>query len=167
MKQAGIILLFCYCVASSSAQAIECLSAPNRSGSGWWSWREIDGRKCWYKKVGAVPPKSQFMWPQDAKEAPPAPASTQQESTSAPLPATSAQQESSSAQAMPTTVHRIHTARVKPVEPAPTDLRLNARRVGLLEASYLSGLRAIGGTWEVPTHVEPAPDTFAARYGQW
>jgi hypothetical protein len=70
MKQVGIILLFCGSVASSSAQAIECLSAPNRSESGWWSWREIDGRKCWYIKNGAVPPKSEFEWPEREKEAP-------------------------------------------------------------------------------------------------
>src|SRR6516162_4774309 len=113
MKQAGIILLFCYCVASSSAQAIECLSAPNRSGSGWWSWREIDGRKCWFKKVGAMPPKSEFRWPQGAKEAPPAAASAQQELSSAPLAEVSAQHESSSAQAtrtMPATSPRIQVA---------------------------------------------------------
>ena len=166
MKQAGIILLFCWCVASSSVQAIDCLRAPDHSESGWWSWREIDGRKCWFKKVGAVPPKSEFRWPQDAKEAPLAAPAAQHESNSAPLTAAPAQQETST-QAMPTTAPRILMARVKLVDPTATDLRVNERRVGLLGGSYLSGLRAIGGTWEVPTHIEPAPDTFAARYGQW
>jgi hypothetical protein len=128
---------------SAGNRVLECAQSLR---SGWWSWREIDGRKCWYKKVGAVPPKSEFMWPQDA------------------------QQELSSAraiEAMPATSPRIDMARVKPVDPTATDLRVNERRVGLLGGSYLSGLRAIGGTWEVPTLIEPGPDTFAARYGQW
>src|SRR4029077_14398835 len=72
MRELATTLLVCCCIACSSAQAIECLSAPEQSGSDWWSWREIDGRKCWYKKVGAVPPKSEFVWPEHAKEAPPA-----------------------------------------------------------------------------------------------
>ena len=72
MKTLATTLLVCCCLASSSARAIECLSAPDQSASVWWSWREIDGRKCWYKKVGAVPPKSEFVWPEQAKEAAPA-----------------------------------------------------------------------------------------------
>ena len=65
-------LFVCCCGTELSAGTIECLTAPNRSEAGWWSWREIDGRKCWYNKVGAVPPKSEFFWPEQAKEAPPA-----------------------------------------------------------------------------------------------
>ena len=31
------------------ARAAECMTAPGaRVGSAWWSWREIDGRRCWY-----------------------------------------------------------------------------------------------------------------------
>src|SRR3982074_2639301 len=67
MKELAIILLCCG-VATSSAQAIECLSVPTQQETGWWSWREIDGRKCWYKKDGAGPPKSEFIWPERAKE---------------------------------------------------------------------------------------------------
>jgi hypothetical protein len=43
-------LVICWSVGTSSAQAIACLSAPNQAESGAWSWREIYGRKCWYKK---------------------------------------------------------------------------------------------------------------------
>jgi hypothetical protein len=62
-------LLVCCSVSTQSARAIECLTSPNQTERGWWSWREIDGRRCWYKKIGAVPPKSEFVWPdQQAKE---------------------------------------------------------------------------------------------------
>ena len=33
------------CFVTSSVQAVDCLSAPDHSETGWWSWREIDGRK--------------------------------------------------------------------------------------------------------------------------
>jgi len=107
-----------------------------------------------------VPPKSEFRWPQDAKEAPLAAPAAQHESNSAPLTAASAQH---STQAMPTTAPGILMTRVKPVDPTATDLRLNEGRVRLLEGFYLSDSRGIGGTWEVPNYV----DTFEARYGQW
>ena len=81
-----------------------------------------------------------------------------------------AQPGSSSAQAIeavPATSPRIEIARVKSVDPMATNFRLSDRRVGLIEGFYLSDSRAIGGTWELPNFIEPAPDTFEARYGQW
>jgi len=51
--RSGVLAAFCLLVPclipTLSARAIECLSAPNQSGSGLWSWREIDGCKFWYK----------------------------------------------------------------------------------------------------------------------
>jgi hypothetical protein len=140
------------CCFTSSVQAINCLSALDQSDSGWWSWREIDGRKCWYKKVGAVPPKSTFMWPAHAKETLLAEASAQPGSSSA-----------QAIEAMSATSPRIEIARTKPVDPMATNFRLNDRRVGLIEGFYLSDSGGIGSTWEVPNYV----DTFEARYGQW
>jgi len=113
MKELAIILLCCG-VATSSAQAIECLSVPNQSESGWWSWREIDGRKCWYKKVGAVPPKSEFFWPEQAKEAPPAQERVQQEPL--PMPAT---------EPIMATVPKFKIVRVKPVDLSNPIFRLS------------------------------------------
>ena len=68
---------------------------------------------------------------------------------------------------MSATSPRIEIARTKRVDPMATNFRLNDRRVGLIEGFYLSDSRAIGGTWELPNFIEPAPDTFEARYGQW
>jgi hypothetical protein len=153
MKVLATTVLVCCCVAASSAQAIDCLSAP-KSESGWWSWREIDGRKCWYKKVGAVPPKSEFVWP-DAKEAPPS-AEPAQRSSSAPT-----------TEGMRSPQPRIEVARVKAVILSDPNFRLGDGRVGLIEGFSLSGFRGIGGIWEVPHHVYSPPATFEGRYGRW
>ena len=157
MKQLAATLLVCCCVAASSAEAIDCLSSPN-SQSGWWSWREIDGRKCWYKKVGAVPPKSEFVWPDQAKEAKEAPPPREAPQPSSPPPAT---------EGMRTPLPRIAVARVKPVDLTNPIFRLGEGRVGLIEGFNLSSLRGIGGAWEVPNHVYSPPATFELRYGQW
>jgi hypothetical protein len=59
------------CLAGSSAWAIDCMSAPGNAKDGWYAWREIDGRKCWFKKTGGMPPKSQLHWPEKADREPP------------------------------------------------------------------------------------------------
>jgi hypothetical protein len=156
MKSLAATLLVCCCVASSSAHAINCLSSPTQSeGGGYWSWREIDGRKCWYKKVGAVPPKSEFVWPEQAKEAPP-PREPPRRSASPPT-----------TEGMKTTPPRIEMARVKPVDLTDPNYRLADGRIGLLEGFDLSGVRGIGGIWEVPPHIVFPLDNFARRYGSW
>ena len=51
-------------MSSSSAYAIKCKSSVDHNvrGPGWWSWRLVEGRKCWFKKVGSMPPKSTLSW---------------------------------------------------------------------------------------------------------
>src|SRR5437660_3570359 len=132
MKVLAIILLVCCGLGSSSVQAIECLTAPNRSEAGWWSWREIDGRKCWYKKVGAVPPKSEFRWPEQANEPPLTEAPAQQESAS---------MDASEADAA---TPQIEVVRVKPVEIRESHYRLGEGRVRLFDGFALSGSDGIG-----------------------
>jgi hypothetical protein len=44
------------------AQAIECAVELPASRSGHWSWRMIDGRKCWYQGRSTLP-KSELHWP--------------------------------------------------------------------------------------------------------
>jgi hypothetical protein len=152
MKELAIILLCCG-VATSSAQAIECLSVPNQSESGWWSWREIDGRKCWYKKVGAVPPKSEFIWPERAKEATPEAGTAQPELSSMRTP-----------EATTMTLPQIEIVRVKPVDLSAPNFRLSD---GLIELFSLAGFQGIGGAWDGPPYLALPADTFDARYGPW
>jgi hypothetical protein len=156
MKELATTLLVCCCVATSSAQAIECLSAPNQSESGWWSWREIEGRKCWYKRVGAVPPKSEYAWPEHAKEPPPGGEAAQRSSS---MPATEGT-------ASPLPPH-IEMARVKSVDLAAPNFRLGNGHVGLIEGFNLSSVRGIGSAWEAPHHVGIPLDAFDARDGRW
>jgi hypothetical protein len=163
MKALAATLLVSCCIATSSAHAIDCLSSPNQSeGAGWWSWREIEGRKCWYKKVGAVPPKSEFVWPEQAKEAP-------QQAKEAPTPREPPRRSASppTTEGMKTTPPRVEMARVKPVVLTDPNYRLADGRIGLLEGFDLSGVRGIGGIWEVPQHVGIPLDNFDARYGRW
>ena len=156
MKELVITLLICWSVGTSSAQAIECLSVPNRSESGWWSWREIDGRKCWYKKVGAVPPKSELIWPDQAKEVPPAGGLSQPEPSSMRAP-----------EAMTMAVPQIEVARVKPVDLSAPNFRLSDGLIDLMKGFSLAGFQGIGGAWHGPPYLALPADTFDARYGPW
>ena len=144
------------CFITSSAQAIDCLSALDHAESGWWSWREIDGRKCWFKKVDAVPAKSAFRWPERDKEAPLTQAPRQQGSAS--IEPTEANAASSP---------QIEVVRVKPIEAKEQNYRLGDGHVRLLEGLDLSGSRGIGGLWEAPASVRLQTDTFDMRYGEW
>jgi len=68
MKGTVIIPFVCCWLVSSSAWAIDCLSGPGDPKTGWYAWREIEGRKCWFKKSGAMPPKSQLRWAKAEQE---------------------------------------------------------------------------------------------------
>ncbi len=61
----------------STAQAIECASELPAVRSGHWSYRLIDGRKCWYEGKTMLP-KSSLSWA--GKSAPKSPPAVQAES---------------------------------------------------------------------------------------
>jgi hypothetical protein len=63
---AAIVLMW---MTTASAAEIRCQDAPGREQNGvFWSWREIEGKRCWFVRAGsAMPPKSAFTW---AKEEP-------------------------------------------------------------------------------------------------
>jgi hypothetical protein len=46
----------------SSAQAIECAAELPAARSAYWSYRIIDGRKCWYEGRPMLP-KAMLRWP--------------------------------------------------------------------------------------------------------
>ena len=148
-------LLVCCSASTRSARAIECLTSPNQTERGWWSWREIDGRKCWYKKVGAVPPKSEFVWPDQPKEAPAVEERAEQEATI---------MQATNAMASPSP--EVEMARVKPVDPT-VDFRLSDGLIDLTKGFSLAGFHGIGGALETPPYTPVSPDTFDERFGQW
>jgi hypothetical protein len=163
MKSVVIILFVCCCLGSSSAWAIDCLSAPGDPKSGWYSWREIEGRRCWFQKTGAMPPKSQLHWPakvrQEARSIEPAPPSKERTEPVAVAPpqADTTNRPEPKAQTLP----QFKTARVKPATGA--SLRLGNGQVDLLNGASLSTMQALGGARQKPANLAPS-DPFSARF---
>jgi hypothetical protein len=102
------IILIAISAASTAYAAIPCQESAGREQRGvYWSWREIEGKRCWFVREGvAMPPKSMFTW---AKEEP-----EKEEVTSAP-------EKTKSEPSI-----RVRMLRVKPINPNElSDLRPN------------------------------------------
>ncbi len=52
-------------VGAANAKAMECSVARPSNATGYWSWRLIDGRKCWYAGKTMIS-KSLLQWPAKA-----------------------------------------------------------------------------------------------------
>ena len=71
MKMQIRLFFFAVCIAAlapigmltadAKAQIRECSASPSKT-QGHWSWRQIDGRKCWYAGKTMIS-KSQLQWP--------------------------------------------------------------------------------------------------------
>ena len=56
IKALAVVILL---MSTISAAAIDC--QPKAGGSG-WSWRQIDGKRCWYKGAAGMD-KAKLRWP--------------------------------------------------------------------------------------------------------
>jgi hypothetical protein len=71
MKTQILLVFFAACIAAlmptgvANAKAVECSVARPSSPQGYWSWRLIDGRKCWYAGKTMIS-KSLLQWPAKA-----------------------------------------------------------------------------------------------------
>lgn len=71
MKTQILLVLFAACIAilvpsgAANAKAVECSVARPSNPQGYWSWRLIDGRKCWYVGKTMIS-KSLLQWPAKA-----------------------------------------------------------------------------------------------------
>ena len=71
MKTQIWLVFFAACIAAlmptaeANAKAMECSVARPSSPQGYWSWRLIDGRKCWYAGKTMIS-KSLLQWPAKA-----------------------------------------------------------------------------------------------------
>ena len=71
MKTQILLVIFAACIAAlmptgeANAKAMECSAARPSSAQGYWSWRLIDGRKCWYVGKTMIS-KSLLQWPAKA-----------------------------------------------------------------------------------------------------
>jgi hypothetical protein len=69
------LVAFAACIATLSpigvptAQAKQCSVARPSNTPHWWSWRIIDGRKCWYEGRNMIS-KSLLQWPAQASVQP-------------------------------------------------------------------------------------------------
>jgi len=95
MKTQIQLVFFAACIAAlmptgeANAKAMDCSAARPSSAQGYWSWRLIDGRKCWYAGKTMVS-KSLLQWPTKASvqaKADPTPATAATEKRSDPLDA--------------------------------------------------------------------------------
>src|SRR3954453_8467011 len=68
MKTQILLVFFAACIAAlvptggAHAKAVECSVARPSHPQGYWSWRLIDGRKCWYPGKTMIS-KSLLQWP--------------------------------------------------------------------------------------------------------
>jgi hypothetical protein len=71
MKTQILLVLLAACIAAlvptggANAKAVECSVARPSNAQGYWSWRLIDGRKCWYLGKTMIS-KSLLQWPAKA-----------------------------------------------------------------------------------------------------
>jgi hypothetical protein len=71
MKTQILLVFLAACIAAlapiggANAKAIECSVARPSNPQGYWSWRLIDGRKCWYAGKTMIS-KSLLQWPAKA-----------------------------------------------------------------------------------------------------
>jgi hypothetical protein len=166
------------CLAGPSAWAIDCMSAPGNPKDGWYAWREIDGRKCWFKKTGDMPPKSQLHWPAKAEREPPPrepvlppperttqapekitpPLASSPEKT-LPVPALR-QDDAARPQSQSGTVSHVT---VIPVRPSTAGPRVQNGQTELMNGASQLNREPLGGARQQPARLAPA-DPFEARF---
>lgn len=174
-------LFVCWLAGSSSAWAIECMSAAGNPKSGYYAWREIDGRKCWFKKTGAMPPKSELHWPAKTQEQARStmPAEASEETTvavvapakepaarsagrsaavAAPPPEDDATDEAEPKMASPAPQFAFKTIRVRPAVAAP--VRLGDGQVDLMNSASVSAVPVIPPSHQ-PVIAPPRPKPAA------
>ena len=68
MKTQILLIFFAACIAvlmpsgGANAKSVECSVVRPSNGHGYWSWRLINGRKCWYAGKTMIS-KSLLQWP--------------------------------------------------------------------------------------------------------
>ncbi len=67
MMRLAIITISLLALSISTASAIECLKAPDRTPGSSWRYRIIDGAQCWYRGE-TVLAKADLNWPRPAVE---------------------------------------------------------------------------------------------------
>ena len=146
---AAAILLLSTTAAPAS---IICQDSPgSEPGVNWW-WRDIDNRRCWFKREGPIPPKSEFRWKENKEN--------QGREVVAEAEAAPVEQQNQSIRMLKT---RILWEGISDVDANWID---GDAPVDLMRGDTLSGPAGVGGSWIVPSYKKDADDTtsFAARF---
>jgi hypothetical protein len=135
---------------TAAPAAILCQDAPGREPGVHWWWRDIDARRCWFKREGPIPPKSEFRWEKEREEA-----------VKAAAPAALAEEQQSLS-------IRMLKARIlwEGISEVGANWIDGDAPVDLMRGDTLSGPAGVGGNWVVPPYNETAGETtsFAARF---
>jgi len=143
---AAAILLLSTTAAPAS---IICQDSPgSEPGVNWW-WRDIENRRCWFKREGPIPPKSEFRWKENQGR------EVVAEAEAAPV-----EQQNQSIRMLKT---RILWEGISDVDANWID---GDAPVDLMSGDALSGPAGVGGNWIVPSIQEKAGEStsFAARF---
>jgi|SRR6516165_3782044 hypothetical protein len=146
---AAAILLLSTTAAPAS---IICQDSPgSEPGVNWW-WRDIDNRRCWFKREGPIPPKSEFRWKENKEN--------QGREVVAEAEAAPVEQQNQSIRMLKT---RILWEGISDVDANWID---GDAPVDLMSGDALSGPAGVGGNWIVPSIQEKAGEStsFAARF---
>jgi hypothetical protein len=142
------IILAAMTPGNAADAAIRCQDAPGRPQHGvYWSWREIEGKRCWFISTrGATPPKSAFTWGIE-------------ESFERDVPGVPEKTEMG---------HAIQVLKVTPDEDL-SDVRANwldDAPVNLIVGQDLWGMFGVGGQWIVPAYDATADErtSFGTRF---
>jgi hypothetical protein len=140
-------IIFAAMTAGSAVDAaIRCQDAPGRPEHGvYWSWREIEGKRCWFISTrGALPPKSAFTW---AIEEP--------------------REKNVAVAEITKTGPAIQMLTVKPEEEL-SEVRANwldDAPVNLIAGEDLRGMFGVGGQWVVPAYDAAASEKTSLERG--
>jgi hypothetical protein len=150
MKRIAIAILLLSTTAAPAA--ILCQDAAGREPGVHWWWRDIDGRRCWFKREGPIAPKSEFRWVKEK---------AREEVVKAEAPAVPAEEPQGLSIRMLKT--RILWEGISEVDANWID---GDAPVDLMRGEILSGPAGVGGNWVVPSYKENAGETtsFAARF---
>jgi hypothetical protein len=166
IRIATILIVLCS-FATHRAWAIECMNTPGDPKSGWYAWREIDGRKCWFKKTGGMPPKSELHWPAKLEREPPqrepapAQASPTPQRTIAVVVRPPEQTQPINPPPNPTPVSHVTTLQVRPT--VASALRVGNGQIDLMSGASLWGAEPFGSGRQSAPRLSPA-DPFGARF---
>jgi hypothetical protein len=67
IRHAIALVIMLTALGTAAYSAVECRAEPPADRTGYWSWRNIDGKRCWYPGRAGMD-KANLKWPQSAPD---------------------------------------------------------------------------------------------------